>query len=337
MRALALDFERRSLVERDVPEPAIETATQVLFRIREVGVCGTDRELAGFQIGFPPAGTNYLVIGHEAVGQVLETGSEVPDLRPGDWVVPMVRRACQPPCPSCARRRRDLCTSGALRERGIFGFHGYFCETAVDDVEDLVPVPAALADRAVLIEPLSVVEKAVEMALRLHQGEPRRALVLGAGPIGILAATILKLRALEVTVHSLEPATHPRTRLIESEGIEYLTSVGTRHADIVLEATGSPEAALLGIQLLDPLGVCVILGGRNATGQIPFEQMVLQNQMVVGSVNASPEAFRQAVHDLGRLGSFADKLIHRMGFSEFDRSILGGAPEAAKLVHRIAE
>ena len=225
MRALALDFERRSLAEREVPEPVIETGTQVLLRIREVGVCGTDRELAEFQFGFPPAGSDYLVIGHEAIGEVQEAGSDVRDLRPGDWVVPMVRRNCRPPCPSCVRGRRDLCTSGTLQERGIFGFHGYFCETAVDDVEDLVPVPASLADKAVLIEPLSVVEKAVEMALRLHQGEPRRALVLGAGPIGILAATILRLRALEVKVHSLEPATHPRAKLIESQGIEYLTSV----------------------------------------------------------------------------------------------------------------
>ncbi|MCP5118508.1 MAG: alcohol dehydrogenase catalytic domain-containing protein [bacterium] len=337
MRAVALDYEHRTLGQREVAEPAVASDTHVLFQVHEVGVCGTDRELAEFHFGFPPAGSDHLIIGHEAIGQVVEVGSAVENLRPGDWVAPMIRRSCEPPCASCARGRRDLCTSGGLSERGIFGLHGYFSDRAVDEAADLLRVPATLASRAVLIEPLSVVEKAVETALRLHQGEPRTALVLGAGPIGILAALVLRLRSLEVRVHSLEPADHPRAKLVETEGMEYATSLGSHTADLVMEATGSPEAALVGVRRLAPLGVCVILGGKNATGEIPFEQMVLHNQAVVGSVNASPQAFQQAVADLGRLGSAVDRLIHRVGFDDFERSILGGVPEAPKLVHRIAE
>ncbi|MCP5120548.1 MAG: hypothetical protein GY953_57880 [bacterium] len=207
----------------------------------------------------------------------------------------------------------------------------------MDEATDLVRVPAALASRAVLIEPLSVVEKAVETALRLRAVEPRTAIVLGAGSIGFLAALVLRLRSLDVAVHSLEPADHPRVTLLRKEGIEYLTNPGDRKADIVVEATGSSQAALMGIRLLGPLGVYVILGGRDATGEVPFGQMVIHNQTLVGSVNASPRAFQQAVEDLESLGERVDPMIRRVRFGDYGESILGSPPLAPKLVHVIAE
>jgi threonine dehydrogenase-like Zn-dependent dehydrogenase len=196
MRAVALDYAQQKLLVKDVREPERRTRTEVLVRIHEVGVCGTDRELANFRLGFPPAGSDVLVIGHEALGQVVEAGPEVGALRPGDWVTPMIRRACQPPCSSCARGRRDLCFAPVLNERGIFGLNGYFSEYAVDDAVDLVHIPDELVDCAVLMEPLSVVEKAIERALRVHEQGCRTALVLGAGPIGLLAGLLLQLRGL---------------------------------------------------------------------------------------------------------------------------------------------
>jgi threonine dehydrogenase-like Zn-dependent dehydrogenase len=213
MRALVLDYAGRRLETREIPEPPPPGPGQALLRVAETGVCGTDRELASFRFGFPPAGEPYLVLGHEALAQVVETGGGVTSLKPGDWVVPMVRRACSPPCASCARGRRDLCVSGGYRERGIFGAHGYFAAFVVDDACDLVRVPAALVDFAVLLEPLSVAEKAAATALRLHAGEPRSALVFGAGAVGLLAALTLQLRGLEVSMYSLEPAGHPRAAL----------------------------------------------------------------------------------------------------------------------------
>ena len=108
MRAVALDFERRSLVEREVPTPEIARDDHVLFRVVEVGVCGTDRELVSFRLGYPPEGESFLVLGHEAAGRVIEVGAGVASLRAGDCVVPMIRRGCSPPCPCCARRRCDL-------------------------------------------------------------------------------------------------------------------------------------------------------------------------------------------------------------------------------------
>src|SRR5438876_2748736 len=102
MRAVALDFQQRMLTEREVPATEIAQEHQVLFRVEEVGVCGTDRELAMFHRGYPPEGESFLVLGHEATGRVTEVGSAVTALRPGDCIVPMIRRGCFPPCPCCA-------------------------------------------------------------------------------------------------------------------------------------------------------------------------------------------------------------------------------------------
>jgi threonine dehydrogenase-like Zn-dependent dehydrogenase len=334
VRAVALDFERKQLIDTQVDSPCLVRPDQVLFRVREVGVCGTDRDLSAFRLGFPPRGETILVLGHEAAGQVVEIGSAVKDLTPGDWVVPTVRRSCSPPCASCRRGRRDLCLTGASLERGIAGLHGYFSDYALDSREDLVRVPGALADYAVLMEPLSVVEKVIETALRLHAGEPATALVLGAGPIGLLAALALQARGLEPSIYSLEPPDHPRARLAAAAGIRYVESLAGVAADVIVEAAGSAEAALRSLQCLRPLGVCGILGAPNASGMMPFRNLLLNNQIVFGSVNASPQSFRAALEDLGRFDrGILDRMIRRVAFSEFRETIFNPAPDAPKLVH----
>ncbi len=336
MKAAGLDYNSQALVERDVPEPRLCGPDEVLLRVREVGVCGTDREVASFQIGFPPAGQSFLVLGHEALAQVVEGGPGVKELKPGDWVAPMVRRACNPPCPSCARGRRDLCISGKALERGIFGLHGYFAEYAVDSEADLVRVPGPLLESAVLIEPLSVVEKAIEKALRIHEPGARTALVLGAGPIGLLAAMVLQLRGLRTAIFSLEPPGHPRAKLATSAGIEYLTELGGRRADIIIEATGSAVAALQGLGWLAPLGVMGVLGSPDVEGVIPFRNMLVRNQTVFGSVNASPAAFARALEDLPRMDAkVLGRMVRRARFGDFAETIPAVAGETSKVVHVI--
>ena len=335
MRAVLLDFERRALMERDVPAPAIAREDHVLFRVEEVGVCGTDRELAAFRLGYPPEGESILVLGHEAAGRVIEVGADVTSLRPGDCVVPMIRRGCSPPCPCCARRRSDLCVSGKYRERGIFGLHGYFCEMAVDSERDLVAVPERLAEFAVLAEPLSVVEKAIQTAMKFRPEPPVSAGVLGAGPVGLLAAMALRARGLDVWLYSLESEGHPRARLAEQIGARYVTSLDF-HADIVVEATGAAPAAFAAIRCLTPLGVCAILGADTGEGHVSFRDLVVGNRIVFGSVNASPEAFALAIEDLGRFDpAMLRKLIERRPFSEFPESIAAPSSGTAKIAHVI--
>jgi glucose 1-dehydrogenase len=333
MRAVTLDYHHRSLQQRDIPEPNLEHNTQVLFRVLEAGVCGTDRELATFHLGFPPPGSDYLVLGHEALGEVIAVGPAVNNIRRGDLVAPQIRRACAPPCTSCARDRRDLCVTGKCQERGINGAHGYFTDLAVDNADDLLLIPRSIAEFGVLLEPLSVVEKAVQLAIRLHEPHARTATVLGAGSVGILAALTLQVRGFEVSVHSLEAASGYRAKLLNQAGIRYTTALDEK-ADIIIEATGSPDATLQGIGSLAQLGVMVVLGATIANGEIPFVNLVVQNQTIAGSVNASPEAAKLAVDDLARFNSQVLRgLIHRTQFGDFEQSILGAPGERPKIVH----
>jgi glucose 1-dehydrogenase len=335
MKALALDFEARTLDWSELDPPEFFANKDVLYRVHEVGVCGTDRALASFAFGQPPPGETRLVLGHEALGQVMDTGQGVRSFNRGDWVVPTVRRACKPACSSCARGRRDLCISGKYTERGILGLHGYFTESAVDAEEDLVRVPLKLVDFGVLIEPLSVAEKAIFRALAVHEGEPQTALVLGLGPIGMLAAMALKARGYAVRVQSLEAADHPRAAILKLQDIAYEAGL-KGSADIVIEATGSANAAFFALQQMPPLGVMVVLGAQNAAGPVPFLRMIVNNQTVLGSVNADNESFRAAVHDLARFDRRAlAALISRIRFSDLPQSLNGPPLAAPKIVHVI--
>jgi threonine dehydrogenase-like Zn-dependent dehydrogenase len=228
--------------------------------------------------------------------------------------------------------------TGNYLERGIFGLHGYFAEYAVDSAADLVKVPPALVDYAVLLEPLSVVEKAVETALRIHEPLPSSGLVLGAGTIGILTALVLQLCGLTVSLHSLEPPEHPRVRLIEAAGIRYSTSLSQEKADIVIEATGSAQAAFAALRCLAPLGVCGVIGAAmESQGLLSFRELLVQNQAIFGSVNASPRSFAQAVEDLSRIEpEILRRLVHRVGFSDFHESILGPPVDSPKIAHVIS-
>ncbi len=333
MKALALDFRARTLGWSELEAPGFYANREVLYRVHEVGVCGTDRAIASFEIGRPPKDETRLVLGHEALGQVIETGASVRALNRGDWVVPMVRRSCVPACHSCARGRRDLCLTGRYTERGINGLHGYFTEQAVDLEEDLIRVPLKLVDFGVLIEPLSAAEKAIVRALAVHEGEPKTALVLGLGPIGMLAAMALKVRGFAVRVHSMEPADHPRVRILKTQDIPYETE-WKEPADIVIEATGSTAAALAALQQMPPLGVMVLLGAPDGAGPIPFLRMIVNNQVVIGSVNADGAAFRAAVEDLARFqrGALA-ALITRARFADLHKSLSGPPMAAPKVVH----
>ena len=199
------------------------------------------------------------------------------------------------------------------------------------------PFLLKLADVAVLVEPMSVVEKAYEVAIRLHaSGQIRRVAVIGAGAIGLLAAMLAKLKGHEVTVVSREAAESPRVKLIQKLGCSYQLNFNNLSADVIIEAAGSNTAAFAAISCLEPLGVLILLGAPDGIGDRPFLRMIVGNQVVAGSVNAAPHHFALAVKDLSVLDrSMLGDLIERRSFASAKETIISGAAESIKLVHRL--
>ena len=358
MKAIAVHPQTRKvqLVRHDRPQLA--RPTDVLVRILDVGVCGTDREICAFDYGTPPAGADYLVIGHEAFGQVLEVGPAVTRVRPGDFVVPMVRRPCdRPECRACREDRQDFCYTGLFHERGIKEAHGFMTELVVDDERYMNVVPPELRAIGVLAEPLTIAEKALrqidEVQTRLPWACPHQvgrradfchnAVVLGAGPVGLLGAMALAATGYRVTVYSREPAPNPKAALVESIGARYVSSGDVSPAklaevvgniDLVYEASGASAASFELMAALGTNGVFVFTGvpGRKAPISLDadslMKRMVLHNQVLFGTVNADRGAFENAVRHLAEFerlwpGAPGALITGRFGVDEHERLLLG--------------
>jgi threonine dehydrogenase-like Zn-dependent dehydrogenase len=241
-------------------------------------------------------------------------------LRVGDLVAFTVRRPCEDTnCVACRARRQDFCVTGKFRERGIKEADGFLSELVVENERYLVRVPRSLADVGVLVEPLTVAAKAavdLEAVLRRYPWEPTglRALVLGAGPIGLLGAMMLVARNdVETFVYSLEPADSDRAKLVRSFGAEYasardldLVDLSSRLGsfDIIFEAVGTAKVAFSALDALAANGVFILSGVPGATRRIEIDldaimrNLVLKNQVVFGTVNASRAAFEASVRQL---------------------------------------
>ncbi len=328
MKAIAVHPATKSIRAIDAPEPSIGSPTDVRLRILEVGICGTDREIARFDYGTPPDGAEYLIIGHESLGEVVEVGSAATALRPGDLVVPMVRRPCpHDTCVACRAGRQDFCFTGDFTERGIKGRHGFMAELVVDDAKYMNRVPAALRDVAVLVEPLTIAEKGLMQMWQVQQRLPwgatieagiahgyrHRAVVLGAGPVGLLGAMALVTQGFETIVYSREKAPNPKAALVESIGARYvsaddvpLDALGRTigNIDVVYEATGASRVAFEMLEVIGPNAVFIFTGVPGRKGPIELDtdllmrNMVLKNQVVFGTVNAGKDAFEAAIRDL---------------------------------------
>src|SRR5206468_8385734 len=236
----------------DLAEPSVHDipgGRGVRVKVLRVGVDGTDKEINAAEYGAPPEGFNYLVIGHESLGRAEKVGANVTELRPGDYVVATVRR------PGFSIYDRigayDMTTDDTYFERGINLRHGFLTEHYVEDAECVVKIPQGLKEVGVLLEPTTVVEKGItqayEIQRRLRVWRPRRAAVVGAGTIGLLATMALRLRGLEVTTFALNRKPYLNAELIEAVGARYVSTKetplleGAREFgpfDLIFEATG---------------------------------------------------------------------------------------------------
>jgi threonine dehydrogenase-like Zn-dependent dehydrogenase len=329
MKAVSVFPASRTVRLTDEPVPELRSSTDVKLRMLEVGICGTDKEIAACQYGTPPHGRENLVIGHESLGEVVAFGKEVEGLRTGDLVVPMVRRPCgRESCLACRSERQDYCYSGEFVERGIKEMSGFMTEYVVDDARYMVKVPKALRSVAVLVEPLTIAEKALSQVAVIQQRLPwacpvqrgakrhtcHKAVVIGAGPVGLLGAMALANTGFEVTMYSKTPAPNDRAALVEAIGGRYLSSetIGVEELaevvggiDLVYEAVGASQIAFDVLRVLGTNGIFVFTGVPARRGPIQIDSdllmrnIVLKNQVVVGSVNAGREDFESAIRDLG--------------------------------------
>jgi threonine dehydrogenase-like Zn-dependent dehydrogenase len=331
MRALAVFPQRREIRFIDQTEPRELGPRQVAIRVREVGICGTDREIASFQYGAPPAGADHFVLGHEALAEVEAVGGGVEHLRSGQLVVPLVRLPCgDAGCHPCRAGRQDFCVTGRFRERGIKEADGFLVERTVDEEGALIPVPAALAEVGVLVEPLTIAAKGIFQIRRFKDRLPwdplyQRALVLGAGPVGLLAAMAAVANGYETFVYSREPSGSDRALFVEAFGARYASSLDVPEPSglaamagpfqVVVEATGHSPLAFGAIAALGPNGIFVFTG---VPAQRPptlidtdrlMKDIVLKNQLLFGTVNAGRDDYGEAIRLLEQfMGLFPDSV-----------------------------
>jgi threonine dehydrogenase-like Zn-dependent dehydrogenase len=287
----------------DVP-PVAAREGEVLVRTLEVGVCGTDREISEGLFGVPPDEEPLLVLGHEALAVVEQDGY---GFTRGQLVTATVRRSCGH-CIACAEDSPDSCLSGDYSERGITRLHGYDRELVGEDPEQLVAIPKSLGRLGVLAEPTSICERALRHARTIGGRQPwqlERALVIGAGAIGLLTTYLLRLADVEVWTASLEP----ENELVEQSGARYvstpdeeLSELGT--FDLVVEAAGNAQLMARTLGLLRRSGVACLLGidPRDQTveidGAVLGMDTILENRVLFGSVNAHRQDWLAAVDDL---------------------------------------
>jgi glucose 1-dehydrogenase len=295
--------EAHSTRVADVPEPREDG---VLLRTLEVGVCGTDREISHGLFGVAPEGRDDLVLGHEALAVVERDGH---GFSRGDLVTATVRRSCGR-CIACAEHSPDSCLTGDYSERGITRLDGWARELVVEDPGELIGIPAALDRLGVLAEPASICERALRHARTIGGRQPwrlERALVLGAGAIGLLTTYLLRLADVEVWTASLEPE-HP---LVEASGARYVSTADVELGelgpfDLVVEAAGNAELMARTLGLLRRSGVACLLGidPRRQTVELDGPTLgvdaILENRVLFGSVNAQRQDWLAAVADLDR-------------------------------------
>ena len=304
----------------EMPKPSVgdePNGRGVLVKVLRVGVDGTDKEINNAEYGAAPVGDDFLVIGHEGFGVVEEVGTNVTELSPGDYVVATVRRPGKSIYDVIGTN--DMTTDDTYFERGINLRHGYLSEYYVDDAEFIVKIPSGLKEVGVLLEPMTVVQKGItqayEIQRRLRVWKPKRAAVMGAGTIGLMATLVLRLRGIEVVTFGRTPKSYLNSDLIEELGATYVSTadisvpdyaIENGGFDIIFEATGFSPIVFDAMQALAKNGVLVLssVTGGDKMIEIPADRInldfVLGNKVMVGTVNANREYFESGVKDMSQ-------------------------------------
>ena len=347
MKAITVEpLEPGSARLEDIPGPDLREGS-VLVEALAVGICGTDIEIVEGKYGWAPPGSTRLVLGHESLGRVLDPGA-AGGLKKGDLVVGIVRRPDPVPCANCAVGEWDMCRNGQYTERGIKQIHGFMSEQWRIEPEYAMKVDRSLGLLGVLLEPTTVISKAWEQVQAVGQRafwEPRHVLVTGAGPIGLLAALVCSQHGLDV--HVLDRVVSgPKPDLVRALGATYHTGraidVGF-NADVIIECTGVGEVIADCLHTVAAGGVVCLTGvgsGGRTTGFTAdvAATMVLQNNVVVGSVNANKRHWYKAARVLAQADrDWLGRLITRRVRPEAFMDALQRQPDDIKVVIQFAE
>jgi len=333
MRALTvvpLQANSAEVVELPDPEPA---DGELLVEAIALGVCGTDIEIVSGEYGWAPPGEERLVLGHESLGRVASVDA-APDsgFSVGDLVVGVVRRPDPVPCGACGAGQFDMCLNGEYTERGIKQIHGYGSTMWTVEAGYAVTLDESLESVGVLMEPTTILAKAwdhIEKIAARAYTEQKRVLVTGAGPIGLMAALLGSQRQLEVHVlDRVESGLKPD--LVRELGATYhhgaiKDAIGACEPDVIIEATGVGQLVFDAMSNTRPGGIVCLTGvsptGRelNVDAGAVNRELVLENDVVFGSVNANLKHYEMAREALAAADRFwLEKLItRRVPLSQF--------------------
>ncbi|MDQ1333555.1 MAG: glucose 1-dehydrogenase [Thermodesulfobacteriota bacterium] len=347
MKAITVETKKPGTARlEDIPEPDAREGS-VLVEAIAVGVCGTDVEIVEGKYGWTPRGKTRLVLGHESLGRVVDPGPSGA-LRKGDLVVGIVRRPDPVPCPNCAVGEWDMCRNGQYTERGIKEIDGFMSERWRIEPEYAIRVDLSLGILAVLLEPTTVITKALEQVMAVGQRsfwEPKTLLVTGAGPIGLLAAAVARLSGIEV--HVLDRVeTGLKPELVGALGATYhsgsVLDLGFE-PDVIVECTGVGSVIAESIQKIGAGGI-VCLAGVGAGGIASravadvAAVVVLKNNVLVGSVNANKRHWYKASERLARLDrKWLSRLITRYEKPENFKQALERQPDDIKVVIQFSD
>jgi threonine dehydrogenase-like Zn-dependent dehydrogenase len=347
MKAITVEPKKAGTARyEDFPDPDVREGS-VLVEAIAVGVCGTDAEIVEGKYGWAPPGKTRLVLGHESLGRVIDPGPKS-SLKEGDLVVGIVRRPDPVPCPNCAVGEWDMCRNGQYTERGIKEIHGFMSERWRSEPEYLIKVDPTLGILGVLLEPMTVITKALEQIVLIGQRsfwEPKTVLVTGAGPIGLLAALRLCSRGYEV--HVLDRvATGPKPVLVGALGATYhsgsILDLGFE-PDVIVECTGVGVVIADAIQKVGAGGIVCLtgIGAGGVTGRATADMAagaVLKNNVIVGSVNANKRHWYRAGENLARSDrEWLARLITRREKPENFKKALERQPDDVKVIIQFSE
>ncbi|MBI4287287.1 MAG: alcohol dehydrogenase catalytic domain-containing protein [Chloroflexi bacterium] len=373
MFAVGLARKQEGLVDFELKKPEIKGPKDVLVRVLQAGIDGTDRDMIQRGQKDIGEGEDFIVLGHEAVGRVEEVGRGVRNVKPGDIVVPTVRRGCGQ-CASCLDKGSDMCSTGLYKERGIHKLHGYFTEYFVDEEQYLVVVPPGLEEVAVLAEPMSIAEKAMGQVRHIQARLPwgcfhpehsfdrpgwgacKKALVIGAGPIGFFGAALLRLADMVTYFIEIVPETALKVRRMQEMEAQYIDGRGITpeslvkrmgNPDIVFEASGASELALGLLPVGARNGAFVFTGiprGQSQVcmdGDLLLRQMVRLNQIIIGSINSNRRHFEAALQNMVEIDKRFDNVLHRVITHSFAlkdyRDAFAPIPDSLKVIFQVDE